>query len=401
MDPLDRALANVIQNLIRIDDGAPGKDTVSQGEDAATSSEDSRDDPVLGETNGGVASGRATSKKTEDIRGENSRSWANSPIAVGPWCPGSPTANTLKRTVTSNDLPSAVEGNGEPIVSSSTTADDSTSLRRRDDKETTVKSESISPPVCATTTGANTSSATSVFSIGPHPASCPSPPSIAKSTRHDDLSIADTTAADRGGFFAPVFGAATAESDNSADKFVACTSPSSARSRSSQGERSAKGEEQRSSKPTESVADSDSVSVDSSSSLDTVREFPTADPGPAPPASPSKEEPREGAIGATRTEVATATKPRTPEEVLAARADRLKRLEEQADWLVKRMNATSRRGTALCTRLEELHDAHGEPPSPPAPPPMPDVLPSRRLPSCLPDLPRQVGEKKTANSLLQ
>lgn len=67
---------------------------------------------------------------------------------------------------------------------------------------------------------------------------------------------------------------------------------------------------------------------------------------------------------------------RTPEEVLAARAARLKRLEEQADWLMKKMNATSQRGTALSTRLEELHEVYGEPP---APPPLPDVLPSLRL----------------------
>ncbi|XP_046484410.1 myosin heavy chain, skeletal muscle [Neodiprion pinetum] len=67
---------------------------------------------------------------------------------------------------------------------------------------------------------------------------------------------------------------------------------------------------------------------------------------------------------------------RTPEEVLVARAARLKRLEEQADWLMKKMNATSQRGSALSTRLEELHEAYGEPP---APPPLPDVLPSVRL----------------------
>ncbi|XP_053597070.1 cingulin-like protein 1 isoform X2 [Microplitis demolitor] len=71
---------------------------------------------------------------------------------------------------------------------------------------------------------------------------------------------------------------------------------------------------------------------------------------------------------------------RTPEEVLASRAARLKRLEEQADWLMKKMSATSRRGSVLSTRLEELHEAYGEPP---APPPMPDVLPSVTLPSFL------------------
>lgn len=72
---------------------------------------------------------------------------------------------------------------------------------------------------------------------------------------------------------------------------------------------------------------------------------------------------------------------RSPEEVLAARADRLKRLEEQADWLMKKMSATSKRGTELSTRLGELHEAYGE--APPTPPPIPDVLPSQRLPTDL------------------
>lgn len=67
---------------------------------------------------------------------------------------------------------------------------------------------------------------------------------------------------------------------------------------------------------------------------------------------------------------------RTPEEVLASRAARLKRLEEQADWLMKKMNATSQRGSALSSRLEELHEVYGEPP---APPPLPDILPAVRL----------------------
>ena len=80
-------------------------------------------------------------------------------------------------------------------------------------------------------------------------------------------------------------------------------------------------------------------------------------------------------------------KGRTPEEAFAAREDRLKRLEEQAKWLMNKMNATNRRGSALSTRLEELHEVYGEPP---VPPPMPDVLPSRRLRTALSDLPRQV-----------
>ncbi|XP_015117700.1 cingulin-like protein 1 isoform X2 [Diachasma alloeum] len=80
---------------------------------------------------------------------------------------------------------------------------------------------------------------------------------------------------------------------------------------------------------------------------------------------------------------------RTSEEVLAARDARLKRLEEQAEWLMKKMNATSRRGSALSTRLEELHEAYGEIP---APPPMPDVLPSVRIPTD----PNAVEESQTA-----
>lgn len=67
---------------------------------------------------------------------------------------------------------------------------------------------------------------------------------------------------------------------------------------------------------------------------------------------------------------------RSPDEILAARAARLKRLEEQADWLVKKMNATSQRGSALSNRLEELHETYG---SPPGPPPLPDVLPTFKL----------------------
>ncbi|KAI4502301.1 hypothetical protein M0802_002213 [Mischocyttarus mexicanus] len=64
----------------------------------------------------------------------------------------------------------------------------------------------------------------------------------------------------------------------------------------------------------------------------------------------------------------------TPEQVLTARADRLKRLEEQAQWLMNKMNATSRRGSALSTRLEALHETYGEPSAP-----VPDVLQNRHL----------------------
>lgn len=66
------------------------------------------------------------------------------------------------------------------------------------------------------------------------------------------------------------------------------------------------------------------------------------------------------------------------EENLDARAARLKRLEEQADWLVRKMSATNRRGSALNSRLEELHEIYGAVPEPPA---MPDVLPNFKLPT--------------------
>lgn len=84
--------------------------------------------------------------------------------------------------------------------------------------------------------------------------------------------------------------------------------------------------------------------------------------------SQSKEEPR-ASCSKTDSE-------NKPELILDARAQRLKRLEEQASWLVKKMSATNRRGNELSTRLGELHEAYG---STPTPPPMPDVLPNFRL----------------------
>ncbi|XP_034941111.1 cingulin-like protein 1 isoform X2 [Chelonus insularis] len=109
----------------------------------------------------------------------------------------------------------------------------------------------------------------------------------------------------------------------------------------------------------------------------------------------NKEEARtEKASELPSTSTSNSSKPsRSPEEVLAARAARLKRLEEQADWLMKKMNATSQRGSALSTRLEELHEVYGEPP---APPPLPDVLPSVRLPTDLNTI--QEGETSQKDS---
>lgn len=66
----------------------------------------------------------------------------------------------------------------------------------------------------------------------------------------------------------------------------------------------------------------------------------------------------------------------TSTDVLDARAARLQSLEEQAKWLVKKVSDTSRRGSALNSRLEELHETYG---SMPAAPPIPDVLPTFRI----------------------
>ncbi|XP_034234119.1 golgin subfamily A member 3 [Thrips palmi] len=76
---------------------------------------------------------------------------------------------------------------------------------------------------------------------------------------------------------------------------------------------------------------------------------------------------------------------RTPEEILAARAERLSRLEEQCSSLFSQMNRTSRFSSVLSNRLEELHEHYGQDaantaPVPPVPPPMPGVLPAARLP---------------------
>lgn len=66
------------------------------------------------------------------------------------------------------------------------------------------------------------------------------------------------------------------------------------------------------------------------------------------------------------------------EDTIDARAARLKRLEEQADWLVKKMSATNLRGSMLSNRLEELHEVYGTVPTPPT---LPDVLPTFRIPT--------------------
>ncbi|KAL6447187.1 hypothetical protein ACFW04_001471 [Cataglyphis niger] len=367
LNPLDQALANVIQNLIKINDGESNRN-FSQDNTSCSFFEDPCENLII-ETDDNTKNNNHISTISKiDSCSRNLQSWRPTNETR---CSSS-TTHALKRTATSVDLPSAVDNNG--LSESSSTEN---SLKLRDDE--IIKLENIPSSTVSNTT--NTTSTMSVFSIGPLPASSSS--SSVKSVQFSNPLIVGPS----NRFFAPMFGAAVAEANNFIDNF-----PESSSMSSSQEEEPIDGREQRSPRSVENIADSDSISVDSSSSLDTVREFPMTDLGSAPSTSMSKEEQQESAACSQKESMITSTKIRTPEEVLATRADRLKRLEEQADWLVKKMNATSKRSTALCTRLEELHEAYGEPP---IPPPMPDVLPSRR-PSSLLDLPRQILESPSA-----
>ncbi|XP_020287968.1 putative protein tag-278 isoform X2 [Pseudomyrmex gracilis] len=367
LDPLDRALTNVIQNLIRVDDSDESgrvTQTISR-ENTAIPFEDPRDDSIL-ETGGcATESSRATTSKTDDCD-RNTRLWTPSAES---W--SSLPAKTLKRTATSIDLPSAVDDDGDDVNESIGV----TNSKKSDDV-----SSAISP---ASSTATSATSTTPVFVIGPLPTSTV-PSSSIKSVQFSDPLIVGPS----NRLVTPVFGVAV-ELENSAS-----TIQSSSMTRQEDESTEEQHKKQRFPKPMESVADFDSVSVDSSSSLDTVRDFSTAETSIS-----SREEKPQGSGATTTRKEDTETAPsksRTPEEVLATRADRLKRLEEQADWLMKKMNATSKRGNALCTRLEELHETYGEPP---VPPPMPDVLPSRRLPCSLLDLPRQVPESPVAGAI--
>nr|XP_033329710.1 uncharacterized protein LOC117222222 [Megalopta genalis] len=229
-----------------------------------------------------------------------------------------------------------------------------------------------------------------VFSIGPFPPSTATP-SIVKIVQFSEPLIVGPS----NPFSAPVFGVPMSDTDDHFDGVSFSSSlDSSALVSPFCQESEPKSLEKRGTRSMESVIDSDSVSVDSSSSLETVKEFPAVEP--ASSSSPVEAEKKENMETPKKEETprkletkSATTKTRTPEEALAAREDRLKRLEEQAKWLMNKMNATSRRGSALSTRLEELHEAYGEPP---VPPPMPDVLPSQRLRTNLADLPRQVPE---------
>ncbi|XP_025266487.1 putative protein tag-278 isoform X2 [Camponotus floridanus] len=375
LNPLDQALTNVIQNLIKINDGESSN---ASGENLSCSFFGDPCEDVAIESNSNTENNHSLTISKMDFCSKNLQSWR--PTSESP-C-SSPTSHTLKRTATSVDLPSAVDNN-ELSESSSTVIEYSSKLQ---DGEIIKLENTPSTAVSHVSTTVNTTSTIPVFSIGPLPTSALSSVSSSiKSVQFSNPLIVGPS----NRFFVPMFGAAAAESNNFTDNFAASSSIMS----STQEEEPM---EQRSPRPIESITDSDSISIDSSSSLDTVKEFPIADFDFTPSTSTSKEELQESATCSQKELAIVSTKIRTPEEVLATRADRLKRLEEQADWLMKKMNATSKRSTALCTRLEELHEVYGEPP---VPPPMPDVLPSYRLPSSLLNLSRQNLESSSASSI--
>lgn len=367
LDPLDQALTNVIQNLIKIDDGESDENVSASRKNMMTPFEDSYDKPIP-ETRD--TDTNQTTSKTDFCDG-NSQSWT---LTIESQC----LPSTVKRTATSIDLSSAVDN--DELRESTVTRNLPKQYDDDGDGEKTKSENNPSSFVShASSTVANSTSTISIFSIGPLPASTAS--SSSKSVQFSNPLIVGPS----NRFLTPVFGTVAIELENFTNNCITSSSTVS----SSQEEKLIEDKDQQSSKPIDNVADSDNISVDSSSSLDTVREYPMTAVNPI---SSSKDELRENAISSETTLI----KLQTPEEVLATRADRLKRLEEQADWLMKKMNATSKRGTALCIRLEELHETYGEPP---IPPPMPDILPSCRLPSTLSNLPHQVKTRNFVDEL--
>ncbi|XP_012534673.1 cytadherence high molecular weight protein 2 isoform X2 [Monomorium pharaonis] len=378
--PTDTELSESAGSLMILEQRPPTPETEAELDESETTPfEDPCNNPISETCD--VETNQTTTFRT-DFCDENLQSWTVKSLCAS-------TEKTLKQTATNIDL-LAVD-NGESFKS--TTVIRNSTKEHDDVNGETIKSESISSlPISYTpfTTVVNTTGTMSVFSIGPLPTITTSLSSIKSVQFSNPLIMGPSNR-----FLAPVFGAAAMELENLTNN---CISPlstiwSSSMMSSRQEEEPIENKDQPLPKPINNVVDIDNISIDSSSSLDTIQEFPTANVSSIPP-SESKDEPRENAISLQR-EASTSTKSRTPKEVLAARANRLKRLEEQADWLMKKMTATSKRSTALCTRLEELHEAYCEPP---VPPPMPDVLPSCRLPSTLPNQPHQISESSSTNS---
>ncbi|KAJ8675210.1 hypothetical protein QAD02_010996 [Eretmocerus hayati] len=124
------------------------------------------------------------------------------------------------------------------------------------------------------------------------------------------------------------------------------------------------------SKTSEPSTESDNMSIGSESSLETVKDLTSNEQIDMISSSASSSE-----VDAPQSSTSSSSFPAS-NAMLDARAARLKSLEEQAEWLVRRVNATNKRGSALNSRLQELHETYG---STPTAPPMPDILPSFRL----------------------
>nr|XP_033329704.1 centrosome-associated protein CEP250 isoform X1 [Megalopta genalis] len=358
LDTLDLALTNVIQNLIEINGSNAASSNFENSTGEATAKEmvlknESVLNTITEEPNAGACS--VETQNSETLKATNDNLDECVEVAV------SEHEELLPVVVDDFQKPAEVDGEKEELPSSSVS------------HVPTVTSPASTQPV---------------FSIGPFPPSTATP-SIVKIVQFSEPLIVGPS----NPFSAPVFGVPMSDTDDHFDGVSFSSSlDSSALVSPFCQESEPKSLEKRGTRSMESVIDSDSVSVDSSSSLETVKEFPAVEP--ASSSSPVEAEKKENMETPKKEETprkletkSATTKTRTPEEALAAREDRLKRLEEQAKWLMNKMNATSRRGSALSTRLEELHEAYGEPP---VPPPMPDVLPSQRLRTNLADLPRQV-----------
>ncbi|XP_043797390.1 trichohyalin-like isoform X4 [Apis laboriosa] len=334
LNPLDQALTNVIQDLI-------GIESITSANFASPNDEMVKDMPKEGRS------------EELDIKGPTIESWSTS----------------SSETIAKDDLILDTSLDNQPLI-----AIDARNPTNTDGEKTKNEESLISSYVTNVTSPA---SMQPVFSIGPFPSSVS--PSIVKNVQFSDPLIVGPS----NPFFSPVFGSSLSN-----------VRISSSFNSSASEEMEAK--EKRGARSLDNVVDSDDVSVDSLSSLETVKEFSTAGESGSSclPGETGKGVASLEAGGSVKQEEKKVVggKNRTPEEVLSAREDRLKRLEEQAKWLMNKMNATNRRGSALSTRLEELHEVYGEPP---VPPPMPDVLPSRRLRTTLSDLPRQVPESST------
>lgn len=328
LNPLDQALTNVIQDLIGIE-SITSANFASQNDESMI-----KDMP------------KESRSEELDIKGPTIESWS-----------------TSSETIAKDDL----------IFDSSL---DNQSLIAIDqnptnmDGEKTKNEESLISSYITNVT--SPTSIQPVFSIGPFPSSVPS--SIVKNVQFSDPLIVGPS----NPFFSPVFGSSLSNIRVSSSFNLSVSEEMEAK-------------ERRGARSLDNVVDSDNVSIDSSSSLETVKEFSTESESGSSCLSGETGKRvtslEAGGLMKQEEKKVVGGKNRTPEEVLSAREDRLKRLEEQAKWLMNKMNATNRRGSALSTRLEELHEVYGEPP---VPPPMPDVLPSRRLRTTLSDLPRQV-----------